>query len=62
MAYVREKTRAPNKGPYPVFIGIRKLANVMGVYKETKKLGTLTWGREGKGVFEDIQCLGFGSI
>ena len=62
MANVREKTRALNKGPCPVFIKIRRLTNVMGVHKEKKKLGTLTWGREGKGGFEGIRCLGFGSI
>ena len=57
-----KKTRAPNNGPCPIFIQIRRLANVMGVYKETKKMETLTWGCEGKGGFEDIQCLGFGPI
>ena len=41
-----------------MFIRFRGLADVMGVYKEAKKLGLLTWGREGKGAFEDIQCLG----
>ena len=51
MANVREKTRAQNKGPCPVFIQIIRLTKVMGVYKETKKLGTLAWGREGKGDF-----------
>ena len=33
-----EGTRAQNKGPCPVFIQIRRLTNMMGVYKETEKL------------------------
>ena len=33
-----KKTRAPSEGPCPVRIPIRRLANVMGVYKEKKKL------------------------
>ena len=38
MADVWEKTRAPNKGPCPIFIQIRRLTNAMGVHRETKKL------------------------
>ena len=49
IANVREKDKTPNKGPRPMFIRFRGLADVMGVYKEAKKLGLLTWGREGKG-------------
>ena len=43
-----KKTRVPNKGPCPMFIKIRRLTDVIGVHKETKKLETLTWGCEGK--------------
>ena len=52
MANVQEKTRAPNKGPCPIFIKIRRLTNVMGMHKETMNLRTLTHGREGKGVLK----------
>ena len=61
MAKVQEKTRAPNKGPCPVYSD-HKAYKHHGVYKERKKLGTLTWGCEGRGGFEDIQCLGFWSV
>ena len=61
MADVQEKTRAPNKGPCPVFIQIRRLANVMDMYKETKKLGTLTCGCEGeKGILKIYSVWGLG--
>ena len=38
MANVQEKTRAPNKGPCPIFIKIRRLTNEMGAHKETMNL------------------------
>ena len=38
-ANVQEETRAPNKGPCPVFIRIRRLMNMaMNVHKETMNL------------------------
>ena len=42
MANVWDQTRAPNKGPSPIFIRIRRLTNmvmdVMDVHKETMNL------------------------
>ena len=56
-----KKTRARNKAPCPVFIQIRRLANAMGVYKETKKPGTLTCGCEGeRGISKTYSVWGLG--
>ena len=61
MANVREKTKAPNKGPYPVFIRIRRLTNILvDVHKETINLWTLIYGREGKGVLKIFGVRGLG--
>ena len=57
----RKRTRTPNKGACPTFIQIRRIANVMGVYKETKKQGPLTCGCEGKrGNLKIYTVLGLG--
>ena len=52
-ANVRGKTRAPSKRSCSIFIRIRRLTNmVMDVHKETTKSGTLSHGRQGKGVLK----------
>ena len=58
-ANVWEETRAPNKGPCSIFIKTRRLTSVMDVmdvYKETRKLWTLTHGCGRKGGFKDMRC------
>ena len=60
-ANVWEETRAPSKSPCSVFIRIRRLTNmVMDVHKETTKSGTLSHGRQGKGVLKICGVRGLG--
>ena len=61
MANAREKTKAPNKGPCPIFIRIRRLTNMaIDVHKGTMNLWTLTCGCEGKGVLRLFVVRGLG--
>ena len=48
-ANVWEETRALSKGPWSIFIKIRRLTSVMDVHKETMKPCTLTHGHEERG-------------
>ena len=42
-ANVREKTSVLSKGPYSIFIRIRRPTSAMGVHRETVKLNINSW-------------------